>query len=112
MDIDGIMMMMLLLIPPYHYYSFLAIRDHMGITPLYIGYGADGSVWFASEMKALVECVARVQSFPPGHMYDSKAANGKGALVQWYNPIWFNPEYFPTEPADLTKIRNAFEEVS
>ncbi|RHY83306.1 hypothetical protein DYB35_006806 [Aphanomyces astaci] len=31
----------------------IAARDHMGITPLYYGYGADGSVWFASEMKAL-----------------------------------------------------------
>lgn len=27
-------------------------RDHMGICPMYIGYGKDGSVWFASEMKA------------------------------------------------------------
>ena len=53
--------------------SFFVIRDHMGITPLYIGYGADGSVWFASEMKALVEGCARVESFPPGHAYDSKA---------------------------------------
>lgn len=31
--------------------SFFVIRDHMGITPLYIGYGTDGSVWFASELK-------------------------------------------------------------
>jgi asparagine synthetase B (glutamine-hydrolysing) len=31
--------------------SFLVIRDHMGITPLYMGYGTDGSIWFASEMK-------------------------------------------------------------
>lgn len=31
--------------------SFFVIRDHMGITPLYIGHGADGGVWFASEMK-------------------------------------------------------------
>ena len=30
-----------------------AVRDHMGITPLYYGYAADGAVWFASEMKAL-----------------------------------------------------------
>lgn len=27
-------------------------RDHMGICPMYIAYGTDGSVWFASEMKA------------------------------------------------------------
>lgn len=23
----------------------------MGITPMYVGYGADGSIWFASELK-------------------------------------------------------------
>jgi hypothetical protein len=28
-----------------------AARDHMGKIPLYIGYGKDGSKWFASEMK-------------------------------------------------------------
>lgn len=34
-----------------------AVRDHIGIVPLYIGWGDDGSVWIASEMKALaVEC--------------------------------------------------------
>jgi asparagine synthetase B (glutamine-hydrolysing) len=33
-------------------------RDHMGITPLYIGYGLDGSIWFASELKALVRLLA------------------------------------------------------
>lgn len=46
--------------------SFFVIRDHMGITPLYIGYGADGSIWFASEMKALTDVVARVETFPRG----------------------------------------------
>ena len=28
-----------------------AARDHMGICPMYIAYGKDGSIWFASEMK-------------------------------------------------------------
>ena len=46
--------------------SFYAVRDHIGITPLYIGYGADGSIWFASEMKALVKDCATVQQFLPG----------------------------------------------
>ena len=30
---------------------YLAFRDHMGITPLYTGYGPEGSIWFASELK-------------------------------------------------------------
>lgn len=30
---------------------FMAARDPMGVCPLYVGYGKDGSTWFASEMK-------------------------------------------------------------
>jgi len=38
--------------------EFVVVRDHIGITPLYIGWGNDGSVWLASEMKAIVKhCV-------------------------------------------------------
>ena len=33
--------------------SYLAARDPIGIIPLYVGRGRDGSVWFSSEMKAL-----------------------------------------------------------
>ena len=46
------------------------MRDHIGICPLYIGWGADGSVWFASEFKALVDTCTRFEPFPPGHVYD------------------------------------------
>ena len=31
--------------------SFFVARDHVGIIPLYIGWGDDGSVWISSEMK-------------------------------------------------------------
>ncbi len=31
-------------------------RDHMGICPLYIAYGHDGSVWFASEVRLQRAC--------------------------------------------------------
>ena len=33
--------------------EFCAARDPLGVCPLYWGRGADGSFWFASEMKAL-----------------------------------------------------------
>ncbi|EWM23351.1 asparagine synthetase [Nannochloropsis gaditana] len=88
--------------------SFFVLRDHMGITPLYAGYGADGSIWFASEMKALTDVVARVDVFPPGHAYDSEL-EGKGGFVQWYNPVWYDSTYLPTERVELLNIRNAFE---
>ena len=41
----------------------------IGIIPLYIGYGVDGSVWFSSEMKALQANCSHYEIFPPGHYY-------------------------------------------
>lgn len=47
-----------------------AARDPVGVMPLYYGYGFDGSIAFASEMKALEGLVGVVKKFPPGHYYD------------------------------------------
>ena len=67
--------------------TYLAARDHMGITPLYIGWGNDGSVYLASEMKALIGECTKFQNFPPGHIYISKGKSG-GEFVRWYTPNW------------------------
>lgn len=64
--------------------SFFVARDHIGIIPLYIGWGDDGSVWIASEMKALVAECRTLKVFPPGHHYSSKT----GSFTQWYTPVW------------------------
>lgn len=44
---------------------FCAARDPIGICSLYWGRGADGSVWFASEMKALQSRCETIDIFPP-----------------------------------------------
>ena len=49
----------------------IAARDHIGIIPLYIGWSRDGSVWIASEMKALIDSCERFELFRPGHYYSS-----------------------------------------
>lgn len=47
-------------------------RDPIGVTSLYIGWGRDGSIWFASELKAIhTECEI-FEEFPPGHYWYSK----------------------------------------
>lgn len=46
--------------------SFYIARDPIGVTCLYIGWGRDGSIWAASEMKCLKDDCARFQQFPPG----------------------------------------------
>jgi len=49
--------------------EFIVARDHVGICPLYIGWGDDGSVWFASEFKALLNSCVRFEAFPPGEYF-------------------------------------------
>lgn len=84
--------------------TFIAARDPIGITPLYIGWGTDGSVWFSSEMKALKDDCERFQCFPPGHIYSSRT----GSLHRYYEPQWFS-EAIPSAPYDPIVLRKAFE---
>jgi len=84
----------------------------MGITPLYIGWGNDGSVYISSEMKSLVGECNKFQNFPPGHIYCSKGPMA-GKFQRWYKPNWA-PEMLPggdmpKEPYQPDVLRHAFE---
>jgi len=48
----------------------VAARDPIGIKPLYIG-KREGSLYFASEQKALAGLTAEVEEFPPGTIFHS-----------------------------------------
>jgi asparagine synthase (glutamine-hydrolysing) len=84
--------------------TYFAARDHVGITPLYIGYGPDGSVWISSELKAIINDCARVEVFPPGHFYSSKTKQ----FELWYKPLWREPNP-PRLPYNKMILRNALE---
>jgi len=91
---------------------FFAARDHIGITPLYIGWGNDGSVFISSEMKGLADQCVKFQNFPPGHIYCNKGPNAK-EFVRWYTPSWA-PKMLPglTPPKETFSedtLRHAFE---
>ena len=82
-----------------------AARDHIGITSLYIGRGPDGSVWIASELKAMARDCPSLEQFKPGHCWRSDTKD----FVEWYKPEWRALEGLPATPCDYTKLREAFE---
>ncbi|KAJ9548513.1 hypothetical protein OSB04_021056 [Centaurea solstitialis] len=88
-----------------HDNSFISARDGIGITPLYIGWGLEGSVWISSEMKGLNDECEHFEVFPPGHLYSSKV----GGFKRWYNPPWFS-ETIPSNPYDPIALRHALED--
>jgi len=51
--------------------TFYAARDPLGIRPLFTGKSKfDGTLCFASEVKALVDLCEDIKPFPPGYYYD------------------------------------------
>jgi asparagine synthetase B (glutamine-hydrolysing) len=50
-----------------------------------MGWGKDGSLWFASEMKALIADCTKIQWFPPGFYYTKE----KG-FQPYYKPLYHN----------------------
>ncbi|KAJ6596831.1 hypothetical protein DFH09DRAFT_102304 [Mycena vulgaris] len=91
----------------------IAARDAVGITTLYQGWSSKrpGAVFFASELKALVDECDKIISFPPGHVYDSK----DNSTTRYYKPSWWNGDAegpdatIPSSPADLTLLRETLE---
>eukprot|EP00052_Salpingoeca_macrocollata_P006831 m.56163 g.56163 ORF g.56163 m.56163 type:complete len:545 (-) comp15682_c0_seq2:29-1663(-) len=79
-------------------------RDPMGITSLYHGYTASGAHVFASELKALTDQCESIEVFRPGHYYSSK----DDKFVCYYQPVWRDEQYLPTQTPDLTAIKNSF----
>mmetsp|Transcript_34410 Transcript_34410/g.86421 ORF Transcript_34410/g.86421 Transcript_34410/m.86421 type:complete len:127 (-) Transcript_34410:147-527(-) len=65
----------------------------------------DGSLWFASEMKALTEVCVTFEEFPPGHYYSSTAG-----LQRYFEPVWWDGEKVPTGELDLVTLRTALED--
>ncbi|KAI8366785.1 asparagine synthase [Radiomyces spectabilis] len=85
----------------------IAARDPIGITTLYYGWDSKmpGTVYFASELKALNEECDKILAFPPGHVYDSET----GETTRWFNPSWWEETRVPSAPANLKLIRESLE---
>jgi asparagine synthase (glutamine-hydrolysing) len=50
-------------------------RDPLGVSPLYFGHDIKGTLYFASEVKALVNFTSYINQVPPGHRYDGTRAS-------------------------------------
>jgi asparagine synthase (glutamine-hydrolysing) len=92
--------------------EFLIARDPIGVIPLYIGYDGDGTVYVASELKALEGQCERYEPFPPGHYAygNSKSSNSKLKIERYYHRDWFDYEAVKDNGASAGAIRDALKD--
>jgi len=83
--------------------EFLIARDPIGVIPLYIGYDSDGTVYVASELKALEGQCERYEPFLPGHYYWSK----EPGMKRYYKRDWFDYDAVKDNPASVSAIHDA-----
>ena len=89
--------------------AFLIARDPIGVIPLYIGYDSDGTVYVASELKALEGQCERYEPFLPGHYAygNSKLDNSKFKIERYYKRDWFSYDAVKDNTASVAAIRDA-----
>ena len=85
--------------------EFLIARDPIGVIPLYIGHDADGTVYCASELKALEGFCDSYEPFLPGHYYWSKEKK----MTRWYKRDWMDYDAVRNNPASAINLREALE---
>jgi asparagine synthase (glutamine-hydrolysing) len=85
--------------------SYLIARDHMGIIPLYIGRDEHGTLYVASELKALEGKCTKIEPFPPGHYLTDTSED----FVQWYKPTWRNFDAVKENTTSIEKLRDALD---
>lgn len=85
--------------------EFLIARDPIGVIPLYIGFDADGTVYAASELKALEGFCDRYEPFLPGHYYSSR----EGEMRRWWTRDWFEYDAVKDCGADSAALGDALK---
>ena len=81
----------------------LLARSRVGVRPLYYGKTVDGTVAFASEVKALMEVTQDIREFPPGAIYRS------GDGIEQFTSIQPRPVRQMTPEAAALELRQTLE---
>ena len=93
--------------------AFLIARDPIGVIPLYIGYDSDGTVYVASELKALEGFCECYEPFLPGHYLwsedlkkDSSLFTLHSSLKRYYKRDWMEYDAVKNNPASVDAIHD------
>ncbi len=86
--------------------AFLIARDPIGVIPLYIGYDSDGTLYVASELKALEGQCERYEPFLPGHYYWSE----EPGMKRYYHRDWMEYDAVKDNPVSVAAIHDALQE--
>jgi len=97
--------------------AFLIARDPIGVIPLYIGYDSErqrvgdgtsgiGTVYVASELKALEGQCERYEPFLPGHYYWSK----EPGMKRYYHRDWFEYDAVKNNEVSIDAISDALKD--
>ena len=103
--------------------AFLIARDPVGVIPLYIGYDSDGTVYVASELKALEGQCERYEPFLPGHYLwsedlgtkiesdsDSSLFTLHSSLKRYYQRDWMSYDAVKDNGASVSDLHDALED--
>ena len=103
--------------------AFLIARDPIGVIPLYIGYDSDGTVYVASELKALEGQCERYEPFLPGHYLwsedlgtkiesdsDSSLFTLHSSLKRYYQRDWMSYDAVKDNGASVSDLHDALED--
>ena len=104
---------------------FLIARDPIGVIPLYIGYDSDGTVYVASELKALEGQCERYEPFLPGHYLtnidhspltidhyneqkttETNVQRSMFNVQRYYKRDWFSYDAVKNNPASVDAIHD------
>ena len=91
--------------------EYLIARDPIGVIPLYIGYDADGTVYVASELKALEGQCEHYEPFLPGHYvhgFNSSTLKPYN-LKRYYQRDWMQYDAVKDNTASVEAIHDALE---